>query len=241
MPLELAVSKPRLFLKASIWMFLGIVLLVIVSLSRDWCQKVWFVPIKIVTISNKLHYAAPDLIKSAVKEELKLGFFSLRIGVMRDNLLQVPWVGGVQVQRKWPQTVLLKITERQPLATWENKGIIDTEGKLFFPDSISNVQNVPEFIGDKKQVNAMVDTYLLILAKIKPIGLAVKRLEIMPDHGWRAMLDNGVNIILGQIELEERLTRFVLAYGHAGSAICNDRVQSVDLRYTNGLAVMPKH
>ena len=61
-------------------------------------------------------------------------------------------------------------------------------------------------------LESMVDMYLRVLAKIKPIGLAVQRLIIMPDHGWQAMLDNGVTIILGQSELEERLTRFVLAY-----------------------------
>lgn len=218
-------------------MFLAIVLLVIASLGWNWCQKFWFVPIKVVTIADQLHYATPELIKAAVTEELKRGFFGLRIGAMRDNLLQVPWVSEVQVQRKWPQTVLLKISERQPLAIWENKGVIDTEGKLFFPANLNNIKDVPEFSGDQSYVNAMVDTYLRLLAKIKPVGLSVKRLEIMPDHGWRAMLDNGMYIILGQIELEERLTRFALAYGNAKSWIGNESVQVVDLRYTNGLAV----
>ena len=238
--LQESTIKTRLFLKTLVWLFLGIILLVTASIGWSWCQKFWFVPIRLVTIANKLQYTDPELIKVAVKDELKRGFFSLKVATMRDNLLQVPWVAAVQVHRKWPQTVVVKITERQPLAVWESRGIIDTEGKLFFPERINNVQNVPEFIGDKTQVSAMVDTYLLILAKIKPVGLAVKRLEIMRDGGWRAMLDNGVDIVLGKIELEERLTRFVLAYSQAGSVICNDKVQNVDLRYTNGLAVMPR-
>lgn len=233
-------TRSKFLLKTLAWMFLGIVLLVIASLGWAWCQKIWFVPIRLVTIANKLQYADPEHIKLAVKDELKQGFFGLKVAVLRDNLLQVPWVGAVQVHRKWPQTVVVKITERQPLAIWESKGVIDTEGKLFFPTHIGNVQNVPEFIGDKTKVSSMVDTYLLILAKIKPVGLTVKRLEIMPDCGWRAMLDNGVTIVLGKMELDERLTRFVLAYSHAGSVIRNEHVQNVDLRYTNGLAVMAK-
>ncbi len=51
------------------------------------------------------------------------------------------------------------------------------------------------------------------------------------------MLDNGVVIMLGQNELEERLTRFVLAYNDHKLSLSNANVHVVDLRYTNGLAI----
>lgn len=212
----------------------GIVLLVCGSIAWQWCQKAWYVPIKVVSVADKLHYADPSLLKAAVSEEVKRGFFGLRLKRMRDNLLQVPWVASVQVQRKWPNTVKLHIVERQPLAIWEGKGVIDTTGKLFYPKTLDKVAAVPEFSGDVTYIDAMVETHQLILEKIKPLGLAVKRLKIMPDHGWRAMLDNDVTIVLGQIELEDRLRRFVLAYGDQKSAIRKAHV--IDLRYTNGLA-----
>jgi len=223
--------------RSLLWMMFGIGLLLLISIGGHWWHKVWFVPIEVVTLKDKLQYVAPDLIKAAVTEEVRRGFFGLRIAEVRDKLLQVPWVAEAQVQRKWPHTLQLKITERQPLAIWDGRGVIDTEGNLFFPPELGNVHDVAEFSGDKAHVDAMVDTYLLILAKIKPIGLAVKRLSIMPDHGWHAMLDNGVYIILGQAELEERLTRFVLAYNDPKAGIRNARAQVVDLRYTNGIAV----
>jgi cell division protein FtsQ len=218
-------------------MIFGIGLLVLISVGWHWWQKICFVPIKVVTSKDKLQYVAPELIKAAVTEEVQRGFFGLRVAEVRDKLLQVPWVSAAQVQRKWPHTLELKIIERQPLAIWDNRGVIDTEGNLFFPPTLDNVHDVAEFSGDQSHVDAMIDTYLLILAKIKPIGLAVKRLTIMPDHGWHAMLDNGVSIILGQTELEERLARFVLAYNDPKARIRNDRTQIIDLRYTNGIAV----
>ncbi len=220
-----------------LWIVFGFGLLVICSVGWHWWQRALFVPIEVVTLKDKLYYVAPELIKAAVTEEVQQGFFGLRVTKVRDKLLQVPWVAEAQVQRKWPHTLQLKITERQPLAIWNGKGVIDTEGNLFFPPTLANVHDVAEFIGDRVYVDAMIDTYLLILTKIKPIGLALKSLSIMSDHGWRAMLDNGVCIILGQAELEERLTRFVLAYNTPRSMIRNDRVQIVDLRYTNGIAV----
>ena len=74
------------------------------------------------------------LVKAAVEDRsVKRGFFGIRLNLMRDELLQVPWVIGAQVQRKWPNTVLLHVQERQPLALWGDNGVIDTTGKLFFP------------------------------------------------------------------------------------------------------------
>lgn len=212
-------------------------LIVAGSFVTKWWQRLWFIPIEVVSLTNKLKYADPALVKLAVEKEVKRGFFGLHVAVIRDNLMQVPWVNGAQVVRKWPNKVLLTVHEREPLGIWENKGVVDTAGNLFFPPNVASIKDLPEFKGDKNYLHAMVDTYLLILAKVKPIGLTVKRLVLMPDNGWQTMLDNGVNLILGQKELEERLSRFVLAYSDQKSAVRNNHVQVVDLRYTNGLAI----
>lgn len=222
-------------------MLISFVLIVCLSLFWSWWKEVWFRPIQVVSLADKLQYADPALVKNAVATEVQRGFFEMQISVMRDKLLNVPWVIGAQVQRKWPDTVILKVQERQPLAIFAGKGIVDTTGKLFFPpltdEARQKIQELPEFIGSEAALQSMVEMYLLILAKIKPLGLAVKRLTIMSDHGWQAMLDNGVTIMLGQNELEERLTRFVLAYNDHKSGLKNGNVRVIDLRYTNGLAI----
>lgn len=222
-----------------IWLLVISVSVVCVSLTWNWCKEACFIPIDVVSLAEKIQYADPGHIKSAVEKEVKRGFFGVRLGYMRDNLLQVPWVTEAQVQRKWPNTVLLHVQERQPLALWGDNGVIDTTGKLFFPPGLdkNKLPALPEFKGDQARLLDMVDVYLKVLAKIKPVGLAVNKLVIMPDNGWQAMLDNGVTIILGQNELEERLTRFVLAYGDQKSGLRDANIHVVDLRYTNGLAI----
>lgn len=228
-------------LKLKYKLFLGLLLSVIclVSLSAiwGWWKKQWFIPIEVVSVTNKLHYADPELIKKAVADEVKLGFFGIRLPVIRDKLLQVPWVAGAQVQRKWHNCLLLTIKEREPLAIWANKGVIDTTGRIFFPTTLTNLQHLPVFHGALTDVAAMVDKYLLILSKIKPLGLTINSLTIMPDGGWQAMLDNGANLILGATDLEERLTRFMLAYADNKAGLQEKNVQVIDLRYTNGMAV----
>lgn len=214
---------------------ISVFLLLGVGFSAKWLKQVGFVPIEVVTLTDKLQHADPVAIKVAVKDYLRAGFFGLKVGAIREELKQIPWIADANVQRCWPNMVKIKIFERQPMAVWEGRGVVDTEGKLFIPPNVHGLEHLPEFIGSNDNLDLMVDNYLRILAALKPIGLAVKKLEIMPDQGWRAMLDNGVTIVLGQIEIEERLERFVLAYPIVGSGA--EQVKVVDLRYTNGLSI----
>jgi len=219
--------------RSALYVVLSLSLVFALYFSVKWLKEVGFIPIEVVTLTNKLQYSDPQLIKATISEDMKRGFFGLEIGVISQKLRSLPWVVNASVQRCWPNKVKIQIVERQPLAIWEAKGVVDTEGRLFFPDSLANIEGVPSFSGAEESVNEMVDTYLLMLSKLKPVGLAVRTLELMPDHGWSAMLDNGVTIILGQSELQERLARFVAARDIVGPT--EDLV--VDLRYTNGLAV----
>lgn len=223
------------------WTLAGFIVIIALSLFWTWWKSVWFIPIEVVSLSDKLQYADPDLVKAAVSDEVKHGFFGVNLSHMRDNLLSVPWVANAKVMREWPNAVRISIIERQPLARFANNGVIDTTGLLFNPPLTINaklkVSELPEFVGSESDVNSMVAMYLMLLAKIKPLGLTVKRLVIMTDKGWQAMLDNGLTIILGQNEIEERVTRFVLAYNEEKAGLRNANTRIVDLRYTNGMAV----
>jgi cell division protein FtsQ len=215
---------------------LGIFIVVGCKFSQKWLKQVGFIPIEVVTLTDKLHYVDPLVVKSAVMGHMQEGFFGLKVNKIQQELKNIPWVANANVQRCWPNAVKIKIFEKQPLAIWEGRGIIDTEGKLFFPVTVANVDGLPEFSGNEEYVDSMVDMYLLVLSALKPIGLAVQKLDFMPEQGWRVMLNNGITIVLGLNELQERLARFVLAYEKIVNAGPNCP-NIVDLRYTNGLAI----
>lgn len=231
-------------MRKGIWILVGFIVVMLLSLFWGWWQQVWYRPIKVVSVEDKLNYTEPMLVKDAVASEIEKGFFGMRIAKMRDQLLAVPWVQKASVCRKWPDTVLLHLQEREPLARYEKDGLIDTSGKLFFPALNSELQerlqSLPEFVGERKNLSTMIAMYLQILAKIKPLGLTLTKLVIRFDSGWHATLSNGLTIMLGKNELEDRLNRFVLAYNDNKSGLRGLNVGVVDLRYTNGMAVSDK-
>lgn len=198
-------------------------------------KQVGFMPIEIVSLTDHLEYVDRNKLKDLIAKEAEQGFLGLRIGHLKEEVQSLPWVKNVSVQRVWPRKLAIGIVEQQPLARWQDEYIVVTDGTLINSDY--NFEDLPDFYGqDRKQLSKMIDVYMLLLSNLKPIGIAVNRLEIMPDQGWRAMLDNGIDLIIGRNEIEERLARFVVAY-QSKFSIENKDVSIVDLRYTNGLAV----
>lgn len=204
--------------------------------TYQWVKKLGYLPIEVVSFSETLRYEDPDQIRALVTPIAAQGFFACDLNLLKENLENLPWIAKATVQRKWPNKLQIHLTEHQPLAIWEDKGVVNAAGHLFFPSTLTNVGNLPKFAGDQIYIPDMVELYAVLLRKLQPLGLNVVKLYIMPDQGWRVVLEDGTMLILGRQELIERLQRFVLAYTSKLNSM-RDRIKVVDLRYTNGLAV----
>jgi cell division protein FtsQ len=225
----------------SLFLPIGVVVVMALLAVLWWQQQEsTYFPISVVSVNGDMYYTEAEEISESVSGLLKGGFFFSNLNSLKDRLSELPWVASAQVKRQWPDTLTIKIDEEKPLARWDEKGIITTSGKLLFPRKIQhkmeNLSKLPVFYGAEDQASNILDMYLLFLEALNPVGLTVQELKMMPDRSWRAMLDNDIEIILGQFQLEERLERFVLAYRRK-LVDERDKIATIDLRYTNGLAV----
>lgn len=70
---------------------------------------------------------------SALEVERGTPILSLDLAATRDRLEALPWVGGVEIERRLPGWLYVWITERQPLALWQIEGeifVIDHDGQV---------------------------------------------------------------------------------------------------------------
>lgn len=206
------------------------------GLVQQYLNQVGFIPIEVIAFSDQIHYEDPNLIRDAVSPWVAEGFLGCDVKKIKQQLELLPWIAKASVQRKWPNRLQIKLSERQPIAIWEDSGVIDEHGKIFFPEKVQGIDDLPRFTGNQVYVDDMVEIYKMVRNSLRPLHLSVQQLSIMPDQGWEVFLDDGLRIILGKTELSERLHRFVLAYT---DKLRTERkhIRVVDLRYTNGLAV----
>lgn len=212
--------------------------LIFVSLSLVFTNKLKeskFFPIKNVEIMG-VHKADHSEIQQILKSLVDNGFFSVDVELVKDRLLQSPWINRVAVQRLWPDRVVITIEEKSPVALWNNGALLSLNGDLFTPSKESYPTDLPSFIGPEGEQITMLQQYNKINNSLTPLHFKISRLELCATSAWRIVLDNGIKITLGVQDILGRINHLVKVY----PKIIGDRsseVDSIDLRYSNGLAI----
>jgi len=133
---------------------------------------------------------------------------------------KLPWVASAIVERRLPDTILVRLTERIPLARWQHEGrtvVIDGEGKELPDAKPEQFPALPLVVGadapgETKDLLAALDHYPAI-AKVMTAAVRVggrrwdlhldpKVVAKMPEQGLDAALQNLSQLIVGQKILE---------------------------------------
>lgn len=190
-----------------------------------------------VVLLGDLHHLDRDVLYGMVKSEVENGFFSLNVNKIKKHLLsQAPWAEKVIVRRAWPRRLIIKVQEHNAQAIWNYQGIINEFGALIRPDLKNFHEVLPVLIGPEDKLEVVWKQLIDYDAILASTGRKVMRLELAQRGAWRLRLDNGMQVILGTHDKNQRLHRFVQAY-HQSLKYDQAAIAYVDMRYTTGMAV----
>jgi cell division protein FtsQ len=191
-----------------------------------------------VVVRGPLERTSGAHLETVIREELSGTFFTMNLDRARASLARVPWVRSVALRRQWPRRLEITVEEHEPLARWNDTGLVNRQGEVFAADYDGEL---PAFAGPDGSAAGVADRYREWGALLRPTGLVLRDVMLSPRGGWqvRATGDAGtLQIALGRDEPVARLERFVAAYGRTIGALARagTRVEYVDLRYRNGFA-----
>jgi cell division protein FtsQ len=149
---------------------------------------------------------------------------------------ELDWVDRVNVGRRWPDTLIVRVVEHQAAARWGENGLLNVRGELFTERSRHSFPELPSLAGPPGTEHDVARRYLAVRGKLAEAGLALESLELDARGAWRLVLGGGQEIRLGRRDIDERLYRFFDVVAPALAAELK-QVEYVDLRYTNGFAV----
>jgi cell division protein FtsQ len=191
-----------------------------------------------VVVDGALTRASRAHLETVIREELKGTFFTLGLARARASLERIPWVKSAALRRQWPDHLLITITEHEPLARWNDTGLVDTEGAVFGADYDGEL---PLFVGPEGKAAEVAARFREFGAILRPRALAIVELHLSERGAWQLRTRGraALAIELGRDAPAERLARFVLYQPRTVGALdrAGVRVESVDLRYRNGFAV----
>ncbi|MCR8923685.1 cell division protein FtsQ/DivIB [Dasania sp. GY-MA-18] len=193
-------------------------------------------PIDKVAVAGELRYVNKEAVIAEVSPFLQQGFVRIDMAAIRKQLQQLPWVYEVRVRRQWPNEVAITIVEQQAIAQWGQRGFLNHRGELFKPKPMVKVPGLPLLAGPDESSKTVMANYRAVGELLRSQGLELSSFQLSARGSWLAILKEGVSLSIGRDQLMEKMQRFVYVYQKtlAGNLAA---IKSIDMRYSNGLAV----
>jgi cell division protein FtsQ len=193
-----------------------------------------------VQIIATYDHVDPKALQEMIQPHLTGNFFDIDVANLRADLLAIPWIQDVTIRRKWPDMVVVSVTEQQPVAQWKEVALLGATGKLFTPSKNTFPVGLPLLLGPEEQIQEIIKNYRQMQNLLRPLDFKVTQLILDEQHSWHIVLrgrHNDINVLLGNEEVVAKLQNFVTAYPKIIKNHAAEAIRIVDLRYKNGIAV----
>ncbi len=152
------------------------------------------------------------------------------------RLEAVPWIRSASVERRFPDTLHIRLVERQPLAFWQRQGklvLIDRDGVVIPTDRLDSFGNLIVLVGPDAPAYgaALVD----MIATEPDLAAHVAAAVRIGGRRWNLRLDNNVDVALPEGDPTAGWHR--LAQLERSDGILERAIQAVDLRLPDRLVV----
>lgn len=193
-------------------------------------------PVKHVTIEGDLPHTDRDALVQAVTPFVSGNFLNVDVASIRAAGEAQPWVKQIQVKRVWPDTLHLIVEEHNAVARWNEKGLVNTLGQVFYPTSQDFPKGLVQLHGPQGTSELMARRLVDMQKSLNQLGLVIAEVKMDKRRSWQLLFSDGLSLKLGRADSEQRLARFIEVF-NGGLAQYKADMSGVDMRYTNGLAV----
>jgi len=207
----------------AVWVSMGIVT------TERW-------PIRWLELRGSFNRVSAEQVRSSLLPLIRSSFFSVDMQALHRVAVKNSWIANVNIQKRWPDTVVVTIEEHVPVAHWNSGQLISTSGEKFTAAEADEIQGLPWLNAPDGQVPAVLEHWSRFNSMLDSAALEISRLTLDRRGAWSLQLTTGTELQLGRENAYERLERLMTSW-EALMFEHNLAPVVVDLRYTNGFAV----
>jgi len=178
-------------------------------------------------------------IERAASAWIGKSYFASDLTDIKAELEQRPWVDSVAIKRIWPGRLEIDIREKKPLAYWSDGRLVSRSGELFKPVNPEVAGKLPRLSGPDERVRDVIAMAQAMSDQLIDYGLGFAGLALEQRGAWTLSLTNGIDVVLGRDQVDQRFARFLTVYENRLASRV-DEVSRIDVRYSNGVAVQWK-
>lgn len=200
--------------------------------------QLWLVRTSVaaVQVEGELRHVDKRAIAARLAPVVAGNYFTVDLVAVHDVVSSSEWVDEVRVSRRWPDGVRIHIREKQPVARWGQAGLISSRGELFAPAVAEGMEGLPVLFGPASKSVHVMEQYRAMNTILRGLGMTIVELELTERMSWFLRLDNGIRLVIDQVDTIEKLQRFAYLYDRQLKPDA-DNIASIDLRYRNGVSV----
>lgn len=202
-----------------------------------WLRNPQLMPIQSLMVQGQSPRIPAGVILATVKPYAAQGFLWVNPDQVRHALAALPWVADAEVRRVWPDKLQVQIQQEIPAARWLGGAgqMLDTQGQVFQVPATQVPAGLPNLEGPPNSGMQLLQQLAIFNRSLAPLGLRVADLQEDQRGAWRCILSNGVRLLLGRDDVLPALQRWVAIAPQIKDYLVPGA--TMDLRYTNGLAV----
>lgn len=201
-----------------------------------YLQKLANRPIVGVTIEGQFVYVTKQRVQELLVGRVAENFLQMDMAELKTFVERDPWIDKVSVSRQWPDRLVVRIQEQQPIARWGRDAFVNMRGDIIDVGDNSALAHLPLLEGSDRYASDVMQQYVQIARLLAPANLGLKAVHLDDTLSWTLRLESDVIVKVGRDQIFEKLQRFLDVYPKNLAARAG-HIASVDLRYENGFAV----
>ena len=220
-----------------------IVLIFIVLL--DHIFRPGYFTIEQIQIEGTHQRVDPAFIEKVAWNNVNGNYFRVDLDLIETELREIPGLYSIAIRRVWPSLLHISVTESAGLAKWSglSTGSSDSIEELLNLPPQREFKLVPDLLGPIGKKQDVLNTYLKADRRLWPLGLEIVEVRLDESRDWKFKIATSrltghkyFYLVVGPKNLMTQVDDFVVVFE---LVLRNqvERLESVDLRYTNGLAV----
>ncbi len=221
--------------------FFLLALLIFLGGAVVWAVRRPVFDLRRITIAGTLQHVNRAEIRTALAGRLAGNFFALPLRDARDAFQTIPWVADASVRRVWPDSLLVRLTERRAVGIWSDGRLVSDTGVLFDGNPAEADLDGPQiaFSGPAQLAPQAVARIVPFARACHALGTTLAGIAVSDRESWSLYTARGQVFDLGRDDppgaVQRRLDRLVrsdpVVVARLGGAPAH-----VDARYDNGFA-----
>ncbi len=193
-------------------------------------------PVAEIVIESAFEYLTEEEVTYLIEGMLGNSFVGENIDAIKREIESIAWVDKVNLNRQWPDRLIINVDEQAPIARWGNEGFVNIRGELVFTSQVEKLKHLSQLHGDNDYAANIMQQYSLLTTMFQPYDLRITSLQKNHRGVWSLSLDNDWQVMLGRDDVVNKVRRLTTLFDRELLTITAN-IKVIDIRYENGMAI----